>query len=205
MINNVQLALNQQFQQGCACAQQGMLAEQVGNWSFAAQCYDQSIAIIGNAMTVAGQYGMPVLDNVFASYAVCHFQAARVKAAAGWANYAPMHLAAASQAINQAIAIRPDVAQYRAAAGMVQAAQGSLSGTNNLAPSGQTAQMQPAQDSASAGRASQKQWVELADSALKALNTFGGMIQQAGQQGGGDWSQANQDQSGGWNQGSWGY
>jgi hypothetical protein len=124
----MQLALNQQFQQGCASAQQGMLAEQVGNWPLAAQCYDQSIAIIGNAMTIAGQYGMPVLDNVFANYAVCHFEAARVKAAAGWATVAPAHLAAAWQAISQAIAIRPDVAQYRAAAAMVQAAQRGLSG-----------------------------------------------------------------------------
>ncbi len=198
----MQLALNQQFQQGCACAQQGMLAEQVGNWPFAAQCYDQSIAIIGNAMIMAGQYGMPVLDNVFASFAICQFQAARVKAAAGWANLAPAHLAAASQAINQAIAIRPDVAQYREAAAVVQAAQGSLSGTNNLIPSGQSAYMQPPHESASAGRASQKQWVDLATSALNALNTFGGMFQQAGQQGDGDWSQANQ--GGGWNQGGWG-
>jgi hypothetical protein len=203
VISNVQLALNQQFQQGCASAQQGMLAEQVGNWSFAVQCYDQSIAIIGNAMTIAGQYGMPVLDNVFASYAVCHFQAARVKAAAGWANLAPAHLAAASQALYQAIAIRPDIAQYRAAVAMVQAAQGSLSGANNLSPSGQTSQMQPPQGSASAAKASQKQWVDLATSALNVLNTFGGMTQQAGQQGGGDWSQWNQ--GGGWNQGGLSY
>lgn len=202
VITHVQLALNQQFQQGCACAQQGMLAEQVGNWSFAAQCYDQSIAIIGNAMTIAGQYGMPVLDNVFASYAVCHFQAARVKSAAGWANLAPAHLAAASQALYQAIAIRPDVAQYRAAAAMVQAAQGTFSGPSNLAPSSETSQMQPPQRSTSAGNASQKQWVELATSALNVLNTFGGMSQQSGQQGGGGWSQW--DQGGGWNQ-SWSY
>jgi hypothetical protein len=204
VINNVQLALNQQFQQGCACAQQGMLAEQVGNWPFSAQCYDQAIAIIGNAMAIAGQYGMPILDNVFASYAACHFQAARVKAAAGWANFAPAHLAAAAQAFNQAMAMRPDLAQYRTAAAMVQAAQGGLSGTNNLTPVGPAAQMQPAQ--ASSGNASQKQWVELATKALTTVNMVGGLFQQAGQQGGGDWSQWNQGDWSQWNQGgSWSY
>jgi hypothetical protein len=197
MISSMQLVLNQQLQQGYACAQQGLLAEQVGNWLFAAQCYDQSIATIGNAMAIAGQSGMPILDDVFASFAVCHFQAARAKAAAGWGHLAPAHLAASLQAINQAIAIRPDVGQYRMAASIVEAAQGSFSAISNLPPSNQSAHLQPQQGSASSGKASQKQWVELATGALNVLNTFGGMFQQSGQQNGGDSNQ--------WNQGAWGY
>jgi hypothetical protein len=157
MMPNMQLlALNQQFQQGCLAAQQGLFAEQAGNWPLAAQSYDQSIAIIGNAMFVARQSGIPILDNVYASLAVCHFQAARAKAAAGWAQLVPAHLTAASQAINQAIILRPDVPQYRAAAAIVHSAQ----------------IQQPQQDASDTGKATPKQWVDLATTALKALNTF---------------------------------
>lgn len=199
MLPNVQLALNQQFQQGCAVAQQGQFAEQVGNWVLAAQCYDQSIAIIGNAMAMASQYGMPILDNVFATMAVCHFQAARAKTAAGWGQFAPPHLAAASQALNQAIVMRPDVPQYQAAAAVVQSAQAGCAPMQNL-PAAAAPRAIPTHSADSNGKASQKQWVELANSALNALNTFGGLFQQAGQQSA-DWSQGNQ--GGGWNQTGW--
>jgi hypothetical protein len=217
MMPNVLLALNQQFQQGCACAQQGMFAEQTGNWPIAAQCYDQSIAIIGNAIAVAGQYGVPVLDNVFASLAVCHFQAARAKSVTGWVQFVPTHLAAASQAINQAIALRPDVGQYQAAAAMLQAAQASFSSPQNPLPTVQFAQTsysapqnplqtvqfaQPSPQPASSdnGKASQKQWVELLTSGLNVLNTVCGMAQQTNQNGG-DASQWNQ--GAGWTQSGW--
>lgn len=200
---NIQLALNQQFQQGCFAAQQGMLAEQVGNWPMAAQCYDQSIAVIGNSIAVAGQYGVPVLDNVFATYAVCNFQAARAKAAAGYGQFASAHLGVALQAINQAAAMRPDVPQYQAAAAFLQSAQsGSLPAQNvafapHLSAGG-------SHESTASGKATQKQWVELATSALNAMNTFGGMLQQGGQNndGGDGWSQWNQ--GGGWSQNAWG-
>jgi tetratricopeptide (TPR) repeat protein len=126
MMPNMQSPLNLQFQQGCYIAQQAMMAEQMGNLPAAAQYYDQAIGVIGNVMTMAGQYGMPILDNVFFSFAYCHFNAARVKATIGWAQFAPMHLAQAHQALNQAIAINPNFFQYHSAAGMVLLAEGNV-------------------------------------------------------------------------------
>jgi tetratricopeptide (TPR) repeat protein len=126
MIPNLQLALNQQFQQGCYFAQQAMLAEQMGNLSVASQCYDQAIAMIGTSMNTAGQSGIPIHDNVFFSFSFCHFNAARVKAAAGWPQAAPSHLGQALQAVNQAIVINPNFFQYHSAAGAVLLAQGNV-------------------------------------------------------------------------------
>lgn len=126
MMPNLQLALNQQFQQGCYFAQQAMMAEQTGNLMAAGQCYDQAIATIANTMNMASQSGIPILDNVFFSFSVCHFNAARVKAVAGWPQAAPMHLGQALQALNQAIAINPNFFQYHSAAGVVLLAQGNI-------------------------------------------------------------------------------
>lgn len=193
MMPNVQLALNQQFQQGCLYAQQGVYAEQLGNWPAAAQCYDQSIAMIGQTMAVAAQYGMPILDNVYASLAVSHFQAARAKAASGWAQFAPAHLAAAAQAINQAVAMRPDVPQYQAAASIVQAAQAGLSGAQPVPSSVQF--LPAAQGAQSNNHATQEQWVKLITSGFDAFNNVASMFQQGGQNGS-DGSQWNQ--GGGW-------
>jgi hypothetical protein len=50
MMPNIQMALNQQFQQGCSFAQQAMMSEQMGNLPAAAQCYDQAVQMIGNSM-----------------------------------------------------------------------------------------------------------------------------------------------------------
>src|SRR5262249_47338468 len=112
MMPNMQGALNQLFQQGCYFAQQAMMAEQMGNFAGAGQGYDQAIQSIGNSMVMANQYGMPVPDNVFFSFAYCHFNAARVKSMAGWAQFAPMHLAQAHEALNRAIAMNPNFGQY---------------------------------------------------------------------------------------------
>jgi tetratricopeptide (TPR) repeat protein len=126
MMPNLQFALNQQFQQGCYMAQQAALAEQMGNLQGAVQCFDQAILLIGNTVSAAAQAGIPVLDNVFFSHAYCQFNAARVKAMAGWPQAAPMHLAQALQSMNQAIQRNPGFAPYHAAAGMVLAAQGNV-------------------------------------------------------------------------------
>jgi tetratricopeptide (TPR) repeat protein len=128
MIPNVQMALNQQFQQGCYFAQQAMMAEQMGNLAGAAQGFDQAIAIIGNSMGMAGQYGVQVTDSVLFSYAICHFNAARVKTMAGWSQFAPMHLSQAHQALSQAIAINPGFFQYHSAAGVLLLAEGNVAG-----------------------------------------------------------------------------
>ena len=128
MMPNLQLALNQQFQQGVYFAQQAMVAEQTGNWAAVAPCYDQAIGLIGNAIGGAVQSGMPVFDNVYFSYAFCHFNAARVKAAMGWPQAAPMHLMQAFQGMQQAIAINPGNFQYHSALGVVILAQGNVAG-----------------------------------------------------------------------------
>ena len=128
MIPNLQFGLNQQFQQGLNFAQQGMIAEQTGNWAAVAPCYDQAIAFIGNSIAGAVQAGIPVPDNVHFSYAFCHFNAARVKAAMGWPQLAPMHLAQAFQGLQQALAINPNFFQYHSAIGVVMLAQGNVAG-----------------------------------------------------------------------------
>jgi tetratricopeptide (TPR) repeat protein len=103
-----------------------MMSEQMGNLPAAAQCYDQAVQMIGNSMVMANQYGMPVPDNVFFSFAYCHFNAARVKATAGWTQFAPMHLAQAHEALNRAIAMNPNFGQYHAAAGVLLLAEGNV-------------------------------------------------------------------------------
>jgi tetratricopeptide (TPR) repeat protein len=126
MLPNVQFSLNQQFQQGCNLAQQGVLAEQAGNPMFAAQSYDQAIGMIGNAVGAALQYGIPVLHNVYFALAFCHFNSARIKAATGWVQYVPAHLNFALQAINQAINMNPGFAMYHSAAGLILLGQSNL-------------------------------------------------------------------------------
>src|ERR1035437_4143719 len=110
-------ALNQQFQQGCYVAQQAAMAEQMGNVFAACQLYDQAIGLIANTIGMATQYGIPVTDNVFFSVAYYHFNAARLKAAAGWPQAVPAHLNFALQAVSQAIAINPNVYLYHSGAG----------------------------------------------------------------------------------------
>jgi|SRR5271166_214695 len=115
-----------QFQQGMAFAQQAAMAEQMmGNLPVAAQGYDQAIAMIAGSMGTAAQSGVPVPDSVFFALACSHFNAARVKAALGWLQFAPMHLAEAHQALNRAIAINPNFFQYHSAAGTVLLAEGN--------------------------------------------------------------------------------
>jgi len=128
MMPNVQFSLNQQFQQGLSFAQQAMMAEQMGNWAAVAPCYDQAIAFIGNSMAGAIGSGTPIPDNVHFSYAFCNFNAARVKAAMGWPQAAPMHLAQAFQSLQQAIAINANFFQYHSALAVVMLAQGNVAG-----------------------------------------------------------------------------
>ena len=90
-----------QFQQGFSFIQQAMLVEQtMGNLPAAAQNYDQAIGMISSALGLAAQSGLPIQDNVFFCLACCHFHAARVKAAAGYPQFAPMHLAQAQSGWN---------------------------------------------------------------------------------------------------------
>ena len=238
MMPNMQLALNQQFQQGCYFAQQAMMAEQMGNLPGAAQCYDQAIAMIGNSMGMAGQSGVPILDNVFFSYAFCHFNAARVKSTAGWPQFAPVHLSQAHQALSQAIALNPGFFQYHSAAGVLLLAEGNVAGAvqsfqravqlnpmdswsqwmlaslysvqGNAMASNQSyaaaAQIQPNLPSpqqfvqqhqgppplsggGSSGKASQHDWIEMINNALKLGNSLAGFFQQGG---------GSQDQQAGW-------
>jgi tetratricopeptide (TPR) repeat protein len=119
-------ALNQQFQQGCYVAQQAAMAEQMGNVFAACQLYDQAIGLIANTIGMATQYGIPVTDNVFFSVAYCHFNAARLKAAAGWPQAVPAHLNFALQAVSQAIAINPNIYLYHSGAGLVLLAMSNV-------------------------------------------------------------------------------
>ena len=125
---NFQFALNQHFQQGVYCAQQAMMAEQMGNLPAAIPCYDQAIALIGNAIAIATQSGIPVLDNVYFSYAFCSFNAARVKAALGMPQASPVHLGQAFQAMQQALAMNPSFFAYHSAFAVVLLAQGNVAG-----------------------------------------------------------------------------
>ena len=126
MMPNLQFTLNQQFQQGVYFVQQAMMAEQMGNLPAAAPCYDQAIALIGNAIAMASQSGIPVLDNVYFSYAFCNFNAARVKAALGMPQAAPLHLSHAYQAMQQALAMNPGFFAYHSAFAVVLLAQGNV-------------------------------------------------------------------------------
>ena len=128
MMPNLQFGIIQQYQQGVNFAQQGMMAEQMGNGAAAAQCYDQAIAFIGNSIAGAVQSGLPVLDSAHFSYAFCNLSAARVKFAMGWPQAAPMHLAQAFQALQQAIAINPNFFQYHSTLGAVLLGQGNVPG-----------------------------------------------------------------------------
>jgi tetratricopeptide (TPR) repeat protein len=246
MIPNVQMALNQQFQQGCYFAQQAMAAEQMGNILGAAQCFDQAIATIANSMAMAGQHGIPVTDSVLFSYAICHFNAARVKSMTGFAQFAPMHLAQAHEALRRAIDLNPGCFQYYSAAGVLLLAEGNVAGAMqslqravqlnpmdswsqwmlaslyqvqgnamasnqyyaaaaqiqpNLPPPQQFVQqhqgppgMQGSGRSDNSGKASQHDWVEMANNAFKLGNSFVGLFQGGGEGGG-------QDQQMNWNQG----
>ncbi len=126
MMPDVLGALNQQFQQGCFVAQQAAMAEQMGNVFAACQFYDQAIGLIANSAGMANQYGIPVTDNVFFSLAYCHFNAARLKAAAGWPQAVPAHLNLALQAVNQAMAINPNVFFYHSGAALILLAMSNL-------------------------------------------------------------------------------
>ena len=128
MMPNAFVALNQQFQQGCFVAQQAAMAEQMGNGFAACQFYDQAIGLIANTVGMAQQSGIPVADNVFFSLAFCHFNAARLKAAAGWPQAVPTHLNIALQAINQAMGINPNVFYYHSAAGLILLAMSNVPG-----------------------------------------------------------------------------
>lgn len=121
-----QFTLNQQFEQGVYLAQQAMMAEQMGNLPAAATCFDQAIALIGNTIAMATQSGIPVLDNVYFCYAFCSFNAARVKAALGMPQAAPLHLGQAFQAMEQALAMNPGFFAYHSAFAVVLLAQGNV-------------------------------------------------------------------------------
>ena len=125
MIPNQQIALNQQYQQGCNLGQQGMVAESTGNVPMAIQLYDQSIAWIWGSIVQARQLGLFVPAHIPFALAVSHFAAARMKFAAGWLPASSAHLGAAIEALNQAITINPGVAQFHALAGNILAIQGN--------------------------------------------------------------------------------
>jgi tetratricopeptide (TPR) repeat protein len=122
---NAYFMLNQQYMQACSAGQQAMMMEASGNGPAAAQLYEQAIAVLGNSMTMARQWGVFIPDDIFFTFAYSHFSAARVEAALGWPQ-APAHLALALDALNQAIAVNPNVFQYHAVAGAVLTAQGNL-------------------------------------------------------------------------------
>jgi len=122
---NIYFLLNQQYMQACGVGQQAMMMEASGNGLAVAQLYEQAIAVLGNSMMMARQYGVFVPDSILYTFAYSHFSAARVEAAMCWPQ-APAHLAMALDALNQAIAANPNVCQYHALAGAVLASQGSL-------------------------------------------------------------------------------
>jgi tetratricopeptide (TPR) repeat protein len=122
---NIYFELNRQYMQACGVGQQAMMMEASGNGPAAAQLYEQAIAVLGNSMMLARQSGVFIPDSILYTSAYSHFSAARVEAAIGWPQ-APAHLAMALDALNQAIAVNPNVFQYHAMAGAVLAAQGNL-------------------------------------------------------------------------------
>lgn len=123
---DMHLVLQQQWQQGHACAQQAVLSEQMGHQPWARQCYEQAIALMSHAMRLASQHDLPVRDNLLFHYAFCHFNAARVKAAAGWRHEIPPHLEQALRALEQALALNPHAGKYHMGVGTILLAQGQV-------------------------------------------------------------------------------
>jgi tetratricopeptide (TPR) repeat protein len=126
MFPDVYSVINQQFQMGCASAQQAMTWEASGNVMGAAQLYDQAIAVVANSVGQAAQYGVLVPDHVHFTLAVIHYNAARVKIAMGWQAPALAHLNASLLCLNQAIGMNPNMFQYHNAAGNVLLMLGNL-------------------------------------------------------------------------------
>jgi Tfp pilus assembly protein PilF len=113
-----------QFQQGLSIAQQALMAEQsMGNLPAAAQGYDQAIGLMFNALNSVVQPS----DGALFNYAVCQFNAARVKVALGLGQFAPMHLGQAHEALAQAIGQNPGYFIYHSAMGMVLVGEGNAS------------------------------------------------------------------------------
>jgi tetratricopeptide (TPR) repeat protein len=119
-----QLQLQQQFMQGCAVAQQGMMVEASGNVGAAAQYYDQSASILSSCIATAQQCQVPIDAQGWFSLSWCHFNAARVKSMLGWGAAAPAHLMQAHSALNAAIAMNPMFAPYHSAMGVLLATEG---------------------------------------------------------------------------------
>ncbi len=126
MMNPIFATLNQQLMTGNTLGQQGMFAEMQGNYLGAAQSYDQAIAWIFQSITTAQQSGVFVPDYIHFTFAFAHSSAARVKSMLGWMPIAWNHLNQSLAALNQAIAINPNVVQYYVAAGTILMTQGNL-------------------------------------------------------------------------------
>ncbi|MGE3540858.1 MAG: hypothetical protein AB7N91_25910 [Candidatus Tectimicrobiota bacterium] len=120
---DIHQVLQQQWQQAQAAAQQAIMSEQMGNLLWAGQCYENALACMEHAMGIARQYDLQVGDNRLFHYAFCHFNAARVKAAAGWRHETSPHLTQALQALQQAIVLNPHAGDYHAGIGAVFLAQ----------------------------------------------------------------------------------
>jgi tetratricopeptide (TPR) repeat protein len=119
-----QQLLQQQFMQGCALAQQGMMVEAGGNLAGAAQCYEQAAAILSTCIVEAQQYQVPVDPQGWFSLSWCHFNAARTQTMLGWGAAAPGHLMQAHNALNMAINLNPMFAPFHAAMGVLLATEG---------------------------------------------------------------------------------
>jgi tetratricopeptide (TPR) repeat protein len=119
-----QQMLQQQFMQGCALAQQGMMVEASGNLPGAAQCYEQAAAILSTCIATAQQYQVPVDAQGWFSLSWCHFNTARTKTMLGWGVAAPGHLMQAHTALNTAINLNPMFAPFHAAMGVLLATEG---------------------------------------------------------------------------------
>jgi tetratricopeptide (TPR) repeat protein len=126
MMGPILATLNQQLMTGRTLGQQGMFAEMQGNFAGAAQSYDQAIVWIYQSMTTAQQSGVYVPDHIHFTFAFAHFSAARAKGLLGWAPMAWTHLNQSLAALNQAVAINPNVVQYHVAAGTVLMTLGNL-------------------------------------------------------------------------------
>jgi hypothetical protein len=67
------IMIDSQFQQGMAMAQQAAMIETMGNPMGAAQCFDQAIGLVGNAVNAASQLGLPMTDQTFFGLGWCSF------------------------------------------------------------------------------------------------------------------------------------
>jgi tetratricopeptide (TPR) repeat protein len=118
--------LQQLWMAGMGVGQQAVTLEMSGNAAAAAQAYAQSAEQLRVSVMLATSNGVFVPDGIHATLATAHMGAARARVAMGQVLDASPHFQLALHALNQAIALNPNVPAWHSAAGAVLLALGNL-------------------------------------------------------------------------------